>query len=139
MKTRYHPYNPEEGYFTLFDPKEIKRHNPLLKAIDSFVEEHISVEPFSQSIKRLTCPGGQVMETLIAREDRGNFFYRFRPDARVCQTCSLRPRCYRGKGTYRDFRVKKEYFETLSLRARMTEKLSSEHGKQRMRDRSCLI
>jgi hypothetical protein len=40
---------------------------------------------------------------------------------------------------YRDFRVKKEYFETLSLRARMTEKLSGVHGKQRMRGRSCLI
>ena len=51
MKARYRPYNPEEGYFTLIDPEDIKNHNPLLKAIDSFVEEHISVEPFSQSVK----------------------------------------------------------------------------------------
>src|SRR3972149_2937068 len=51
MKARYRPYNPEEGYFTLIDPIDIKAHNPLLKAIDSFVEEDISVEPFSQSIK----------------------------------------------------------------------------------------
>ncbi len=51
MKPRYRPYNPEEGYFTLIDPKDIKNHNPLLKAIDSFVEEHISVEPFSQNVK----------------------------------------------------------------------------------------
>jgi transposase len=90
-------------------------------------------------IKRLTCPGGQVMETMVAKEDRGSYFYRFRPDARLCKDCSLRDRCYRNKSTYRDFRVKKEYFETLTLRARMTEKLSGEHGKKRMRDRSCLI
>jgi len=51
MKARYRPYNPEEGYFTLIDPEDIKKHNPLLKAIDSFVEEHISVEPFSQSAR----------------------------------------------------------------------------------------
>ncbi len=90
-------------------------------------------------IKRLTCPGGQVMETLAAKEDRGSYFYRFRPDARACRDCASRAGCYRNKSTYRDFRVKKEYFETLSLRARMTEKLSSEHGKKRMRGRSCLI
>jgi transposase len=51
MKARYRLYHQEEGYFTLIDPEDIKKHNPLLKAIDSFVEEHISVEPFSQSIK----------------------------------------------------------------------------------------
>ena len=89
--------------------------------------------------KRLTCPGGQVMETRLAKEDHGNYFYRFRPDVRVCIECSLRARCYRNKSTYRDFRVKKEYFETLALRTSMTEKLSGVHGRQRMRDRSCLI
>ena len=79
------------------------------------------------------------METKVAKEDRGNYFYRFRPDARLCKGCSLRVRCYRNNSTYRDFRVKKEYFETIALRSRMTEKLSGEHGKQRMRDRACLI
>jgi len=93
----------------------------------------------ARDIKRLTCPGGQVMETRVAKEDRGNYFYRFRPDARACRECTLKARCYRNKSTYRDFRVKKEYFETLALRARMTEKLSGVHGKKRMRDRSCLI
>ncbi len=319
MNARYRPYNPGEGYFTLIDPGDIKNHNPLLKAIDSFVEDHISIKPFSQSarneiegapavhprmmlkvifysyaqgvyssremedrmrwdpnyiylsanqrvdhsticnfvlkygieikavfsrlvyvmakigyvtmdfvaidgtkikadagmkftgnvrefrqkqnriekkiekivhhttneavegkahrekkldalerdkakiesflteveqeetpprgkvnltdrdcrmemdgdIKRLIYPGGQVIETMVAKEDRGNYFYRFRPDARLCKDCSLRARCYQNKSTYRDFRVKKEYFETLALRARMTEKLSREHGKQR--------
>ena len=93
----------------------------------------------ARDIKRLTCPGGQVMETRVAKEDRGNYFYRFRPDARACRECTLKARCYRNKRTYRDFRVKKEYFETLALRACMTEKLSGVHGKKRMRDRSCLI
>jgi transposase len=51
MKARYRPYNPEEGYFTLIDPEDIKNHNLLLKAVNSFVEEHISMEPFSESIK----------------------------------------------------------------------------------------
>jgi len=41
MKTRYRPYNPEESYFTLIDSEDIKQHNPLLKVIDSFVEEHM--------------------------------------------------------------------------------------------------
>jgi transposase len=90
-------------------------------------------------IKRLTCPGGQVLETLVAKEDRGSYFYRFSPDASACRDCAWRARCYRNKSTYRDFRIKKEYFETLSLRTLMTEKLSSEHGKKRMRGRSCLI
>jgi hypothetical protein len=44
MKARYRRYNPEEGYFTLIDPRDIKNLNPLLKAVDSFVEEHISGE-----------------------------------------------------------------------------------------------
>jgi hypothetical protein len=90
-------------------------------------------------IKRLTCPGSQVMETMVAKGDRGSCFYRFRPDTVKCEGCTFRPRCYRNKSTYRDFRIKKEYFETLSLRARMTEKLSSEHGKKRIKSRSCLI
>jgi transposase len=90
-------------------------------------------------IKRLTCPGGQIMETMVAKEDRGSYFYRFRPDARACRDCIWKAKCYRNVSTHRDFRVKREYFETLSLRARMTDKLSSEHGKKRMRDRSCLI
>jgi transposase len=45
------PYDPEEGFFTLIDPEDIKQHNPLLKASDSFVEEHVSIEPFSESVR----------------------------------------------------------------------------------------
>jgi len=90
-------------------------------------------------IKRLICPGGQVMETLVAKEDRGSYFYRFRPDARACRDCVLRARCYRKVTAYKMFSIKQEYFDTLPLRTLMTEKLSSEHGKKRMKDRSCVI
>ena len=90
-------------------------------------------------IKRLACPGGQVMETTVAREDRGNYFYRFHPKARICPDCQFRTRCYRNTNTNKGFSVKQEYFDTLPLRALMTEKLSSEHGKERMKDRSCVV
>ncbi len=90
-------------------------------------------------IKRLTCPGGQVMEVLEAQRDRGNYFYRFHPNIRACRDCRIRARCYQNTNTYKSFAVKKEYFDTLPLRERMTEKLSSEKGKMRMTERSCLI
>ena len=50
MNVRYRSYNPEGAYFTLIDPRDVKRRNPLLKAIDSFVDEHVSVEPFSERV-----------------------------------------------------------------------------------------
>ena len=50
MKARYRPYNPEEGYFTLIDPGDIKNHDPILKVTDSFVEEHVSMESFSDRV-----------------------------------------------------------------------------------------
>ncbi len=50
MNARYRQYNPEAVYFTLIDPKDVKNHNPLLKAIDCFIEEHIPVEPFSHRV-----------------------------------------------------------------------------------------
>jgi hypothetical protein len=90
-------------------------------------------------IKRLMCPGGQVMEVLEAKEDRGNYFYRFHPNMGVCKGCELRVRCYRNVSTRKGFSVKKEYFDNLALRERMTEKLSSLKGKGRMGDRACLI
>jgi len=90
-------------------------------------------------IKRLTCPGGQVMEALEAKNDRGNYFYRFYPKVGECKGCRLRARCYRNAKTQKGFSVKKEYFDNLSLRMRMTEKLSGAKGKRRMADRSCLV
>ena len=90
-------------------------------------------------VKRLTCPGGQVMEVQEAKEDRGNYFYRFHPETGYCRCCRLRARCYPKANTQKGFSVKKEYFDNLLLREKMTQKLSSEQGKKRMKDRSCLI
>ncbi len=92
-----------------------------------------------KDIRRLTCPGGQVMEVMEAKRDRGNYFYRFHPDREVCRSCVRRARCYPKTNAQKGFSVKKEYFDNLSLRMRMTKKLSSAKGKSRMADRSCLI
>ena len=89
--------------------------------------------------RRLTCPGGQVMETIEAKRDRGNYFYRFHPDRGACQLCGVKASCYPKANTQKGFSVKKEYFDNLLLREGMTEKLSSAQGKRRMADRSCLI
>ncbi len=55
MNVRYRSYDPEGAYFTLIDPRDVKRRNQLLKAIDSFVDEHVPVEPFSAA--QLPCTG----------------------------------------------------------------------------------
>ena len=89
--------------------------------------------------KRLTCPGGQVIQTKEAKKDRGNYFYRFYPEKKYCQGCQLREKCYRNVKKQKRFSVKKEYFDTLPLREQMTEKLSSIQGKQRIADRSCIV
>ncbi len=38
MNVKYREYNPEQTYFTVIDPKEIKGDDPLLPAIHSFIE-----------------------------------------------------------------------------------------------------
>lgn len=90
-------------------------------------------------VKKLTCPGGQVMEAKEAKKDRGNYFYRFYPEVGYCKNCQLRERCYENINRQKRFSVKKEYFNTLPLREKMTEKLSTLKGQQRMADRSCII
>ena len=79
------------------------------------------------------------MEVMEAKRDRGNYFYRFHPHREVCRSCVRRARCYPKTNAQKGFSVKKEYFDNLSLRMRMTKKLSSAKGKSRMADRSCLI
>jgi len=51
MNVRYREYNTDQTYFTIIDPENIKSHNPLLLAIHSFVEDYISLEPFSKKVK----------------------------------------------------------------------------------------
>ncbi len=79
------------------------------------------------------------METLEAKQDRGNYFYRFRPAAIGCKDCPVRTQCYRNTKTNKGFSVKKEYFDSLPIRQKMTEKLSSPQGKRGMTKRACLV
>jgi len=88
--------------------------------------------------KRLICPGGQLMETTHATKDRNNYYYKFYPKKEVCASCSLREKCY-GNAKKKRFVVKKEYFDALPIREKMTDKLLSEKGKLRMADRACII
>jgi len=90
-------------------------------------------------IRRLTCPGGQVMESMEAKRDRGNYFYRFYPNREACQLCRVWASCYPKANTHKAFSVKREYFDNLPLREKMTEKLSSAKGKRRMAERSCVV
>ena len=90
------------------------------------------------NVRRLTCPGGQVMETTHATKDRDNYYYKFYPKRDVCAVCRLKNKCY-GKSKKKRFVVKKEYFDSLPLREKMTEKLLSERGKSRMADRACIV
>jgi len=89
--------------------------------------------------RRLTCPGGQVMETTEAKKYGGHYYYRFYPEKERCRSCSLMDKCYKHIKGGKRFSVKKEYFDTLYLREQMNARLSSQKGKLRMADRSCII
>lgn len=93
----------------------------------------------SGKTKRLICPGGQVMESTKALNDRGNYFYRFYPAKEKCEKCRFKEKCYKDIKRQKRFSVKREYFDTLDLREQMNQKLSSPLGKRRMADRACII
>ena len=48
MQARYHDYTPDQTYFIQISPGEIRTHNPLVKAIDDFVDTHVSLSLFSE-------------------------------------------------------------------------------------------
>ena len=48
MNTRYHNYFTEQTFFIQINPAEIRNNNPLVAAIDDFIENHISLEIFSE-------------------------------------------------------------------------------------------
>jgi transposase len=90
-------------------------------------------------MRRLICPGGQMIEGREDKKDRGYYVYRFYAELEGCEGCAVRDRCYRNIRRHKRFSVKKEYFDTLPLREQMREKLSSPKGKQRTADRSCIV
>jgi len=55
MHAHYHNYSLDQMYFIQIIPEEIRRHNPVVSAIDDFIEEHISLTPFS-----LKCTNGSI-------------------------------------------------------------------------------
>jgi transposase len=50
MEVKYRQYNSDQMYFTIIDPEDIKSHNPLLLAVHTFVEEHVTISPFSEKV-----------------------------------------------------------------------------------------
>jgi transposase len=48
MQARYHDYTPDQTYFIQISPGEIRTNNPLVKAIDDFVDTHVSLALFSE-------------------------------------------------------------------------------------------
>jgi transposase len=51
MEIRYKSYNPEQCYFNVIDPKDIKANNPLLNVIYSFIIQHVDLEMFNKKVK----------------------------------------------------------------------------------------
>jgi len=92
------------------------------------------------AMRRLICPGNQVMETTKARHhNAGKFYYFFSPRRNECDNCSLKQKCYGNSKSAKTFKVKKEYFDTLLLQQQMNHKLSSPYGKSRLMARASTI
>jgi|GEM_PF-1836504 len=47
MNARYYPYVPDQMFVVHINPEEIRRHNPLVSAIDDFIDRHVSLASFS--------------------------------------------------------------------------------------------
>lgn len=55
MQARYHSYTPDQLFLIQINPEEIRKHNPLVAAIDDYIETHVSLVPFS-----LKCINGNI-------------------------------------------------------------------------------
>ena len=90
-------------------------------------------------IRRLICPGGQILETTKTFKKGRYEHYRFTVRISICKQCGYYKFCYKGLKSRKIFMIKKEYFETYKFRKRMTEKLLTQKGKERLADRSCTV
>jgi len=43
MNARYYPYMPDQMFIIHINPEDIHRHNPLVLAIDDFIDRHVSL------------------------------------------------------------------------------------------------
>ncbi len=93
------------------------------------------------NIRKIKCPGGQIMCAERAYNDRGVKNYRFYPKRELCRKCKLLSNCAGKLEALKNkrFNVKYEYFETVELRRKMKEKLRSIEGKRTYNERACLI
>jgi len=48
MNARYYPYMPDQMFIIHINPEDIRRHNPLVSAIDDFIDGHASLNIFSE-------------------------------------------------------------------------------------------
>lgn len=90
-------------------------------------------------IRRLKCPGGQILETTQTFFKYGYEYYKFSSRIKMCKSCKYYKLCYKNCKSRKTFMIKKEYFETYKLRKQMTDKLLTQKGKQRLSDRSCTV
>lgn len=90
-------------------------------------------------IRRLICPGGQILESNKTFSKYGYKHYKFTTRIKLCKQCKYYQMCYKGCKTRRTFMIKKEYFETYKLRNKMIDRLSTPKGKERLADRSCIV
>lgn len=47
MNAHYHSYTPDQLYFVQISPEEIRSHNPLVSAIDDFIDKHVPLKLFA--------------------------------------------------------------------------------------------
>lgn len=47
MNAHYHSYTTEQIFIIQINPEDVRRNNPLVSAIDDFIDRHVSLTPFS--------------------------------------------------------------------------------------------
>ena len=88
---------------------------------------------------KLVCPGGQVMVKEKAVKTIHGEFYRFFAKRSECEKCEKKSECFKNLKRQKKFEVKKEYFESLEARKRMSERITSEEGRKKYQRRACIV
>mgnify|MGYP001172883971 CR=1 FL=1 len=88
---------------------------------------------------KLVCPGGQIMIKETASKTVHGEFYRFFAKKSICDQCGYKSRCFKNLKRQKKFEVKKEYFESLEARQRMSERINSVEGRKKYQRRACIV
>jgi len=51
MCANYRKYDQKQFYFTIIHPEMLKKENPLVAAVEFFVDNYVNVEQFSGKVK----------------------------------------------------------------------------------------